>query len=117
MEYYSEDERRATTLQPTQPPPSSADSLSSANEVSSDLEKVLSDTELPSLKRLRLATWIELKLLFRLAGPAIGVYLINNIMSLSTRSFAGHLGTLELAAASLGNQGVQLFAYGLMVIN
>jgi MATE family multidrug resistance protein len=36
-------------------------------------------------------------------------------MSLSTRVFAGHLGNLELAAASLGNSGIQLFAYGLMV--
>ncbi|CBI23254.3 unnamed protein product, partial [Vitis vinifera] len=36
-------------------------------------------------------------------------------MSLSTRVFAGHLGNLELAAASLGNSGIQLFAYGLML--
>ena len=82
---------------------------------SSPLEKVLSDTELPGLKRFRLATWIELKLLFRLAAPAVFVYVINNTMSLSTRVFAGHLGNLELAAASLGNSGIQLYAYGLMV--
>ena len=30
------------------------------HEVDSRLEKVLSDTQLPSIKRLRLATWIEL---------------------------------------------------------
>ncbi|KAF2304973.1 hypothetical protein GH714_000821 [Hevea brasiliensis] len=41
--------------------------------------------------------------------------MINNLMSLSTRAFAGHLGNLELAAASLGNSGIQLFAYGLML--
>uniref|UniRef100_R7WD82 Protein DETOXIFICATION n=1 Tax=Aegilops tauschii TaxID=37682 RepID=R7WD82_AEGTA len=34
---------------------------------------------------------------------------------MSTQIFAGHLGTLELAAASLGNTGVQMFAYGLML--
>lgn len=88
---------------------------SSAHGVTSELEEVLTDTELPYLRSLGKATRIELKLLFRLAAPAIGMYLINNLMSLSTRSFAGHLGTLQLAAASLGNQGIQLFAYGLMV--
>ncbi|GMY36900.1 protein DETOXIFICATION 40-like isoform X1 [Fagus crenata] len=85
------------------------------HEVDSSLEKVLSDTQLPSFKRLLLATWIELKLLFRLAGPAVFVYMVNNLMSLSTRVFAGHLGNLELAAASLGNSGIQLLAYGLML--
>nr|GMC81450.1 protein DETOXIFICATION 40-like [Ipomoea batatas] len=82
---------------------------------SSELEKVLSDTQLPYFKRLKLASWIELRLLFRLAGPAVMVYLINNSMSLSTRIFSGQLGNLQLAAASLGNQGIQLFAYGLML--
>ncbi|XP_020541077.2 protein DETOXIFICATION 40 isoform X2 [Jatropha curcas] len=85
------------------------------NEVNSMLEKVLNDTELPYLKRIMLASAIELKLLFRLAGPAVFVYMINNFMSLSTRIFAGHLGNLQLAAASLGNSGIQLFAYGLML--
>ncbi|KAM7254794.1 hypothetical protein ACFE04_020035 [Oxalis oulophora] len=80
-----------------------------------ELEKVLSNTDLPYLKRLRLASWIELKLLFHLAAPAVFVYMINNFMSLSTRVFAGHLGNLELAAASLGNSGIQLLAYGLML--
>ena len=83
-------------------------------ESSSELEKVLSDLQLPWLRRLLKATWIELKLLFRLAAPAILVYLINNAMSLSTRVFAGHLGNLELAAATLGKSSIQL-AYGLMV--
>ncbi|KAL6207114.1 hypothetical protein ACLB2K_024359 [Fragaria x ananassa] len=93
------------------------ESLASAShgEESSSLEKVLSDTQLPYFKRLRLATWIELKLLFRLAAPAVFVYVVNNTMSVSTRVFAGHLGNLELAAASLGNSGIQLFAYGLML--
>ncbi|KAJ9689760.1 hypothetical protein PVL29_012443 [Vitis rotundifolia] len=89
-------------------------STGSTFESSSELEKVLSDVQLPWLRRLLKATWIELKLLFRLAAPAILVYLINNAMSLSTRIFAGHLGNLELAAATLGKSSIQ-FAYGLML--
>ncbi|GMN49874.1 hypothetical protein TIFTF001_019030 [Ficus carica] len=81
----------------------------------SRLEKVLSDDQSPLSKRLLQASGIELNLLFRLAAPAIMVYLINNTMSLSTRVFAGHLGNRELAAASLGNSGIQLLAYGLML--
>ncbi|KAK4491937.1 hypothetical protein RD792_002719 [Penstemon davidsonii] len=79
-----------------------------------DLENILSDTDLPCLNRLQKATWIELKLLFKLAGPSVMMYLINNSMSMSTRIFSGHLGNLEFAAACLGNQGIQLFAYGLL---
>lgn len=82
---------------------------------SAELERVLCDTETPLMKRLVVASRIELNLLYKLAAPAVMVYLINNAMSMSTRIFSGQLGNLELAAASLGNQGIQLFAYGLMV--
>lgn len=99
-------------LEPPEPPSTTA---AAAYESRSKLEKVLSDIQLPFFKRMRLASWIELKILFRLAGPAVMVYLINNAMSMSTRIFSGHLGNLELAAASLGNSGIQLFAYGLML--
>ncbi|OMP08127.1 Multi antimicrobial extrusion protein [Corchorus olitorius] len=97
------------------PPPNSETTHQHNHEVDSRLESVLSDTELSFFNRLRLSSWIELRLLFRLAGPAVFVYLINNAMSLSTRVFCGHLGNLELAAASLGNSGIQLLAYGLML--
>ncbi|TYI27543.1 hypothetical protein ES332_A05G184400v1 [Gossypium tomentosum] len=96
-------------------PSDGSSGASHGHEVDSGLEKVLSDTELPFFKRLQLATLIEMKLLFRLAAPAVFVYMINNAMSLSTRVFCGHLGNLELAAASLGNSGIQLLAYGLML--
>ncbi|KAL6330368.1 hypothetical protein AAG906_040297 [Vitis piasezkii] len=69
-------------------------------ETSGQLESILSDTRLPFCQRLLAATWTELKLLFRLAGPAVAVYMINYLMSMSTQIFAGHLGNLELAAAS-----------------
>ncbi|KAG5561354.1 hypothetical protein RHGRI_004401 [Rhododendron griersonianum] len=116
IESHSTDELHQPILQPNPPPPSEPPSAAAAAyQPSSELEKVLSSTHLPLFKRLRLASWIELRLLFRLAGPAVMVYLINNSMSVSTRIFCGHLGNLELAAASLGNQGIQLFAYGLML--
>lgn len=83
--------------------------------VSSELEEVLSDLSLPKLRRLRRATAIELNILFKLAAPAIVVYLLNNVTSMATQIFCGHLGNLELAAASLGNNGIQIFAYGVMV--
>lgn len=88
---------------------------SSLEPCSSMLEDTLSDDSLPYFKRLRSATWMELNILFRLAGPAVVVYLLNNVTSMSTQIMCGHLGNLELAAASLGNNGIQIFAYGLMV--
>jgi MATE family multidrug resistance protein len=84
--------------------------------VSDELEQILTDTEAPYSKRIRSASWVELKLLFHLAAPAVIVYLLNNVVSMSTQIFCGHLGNLELAAVSLGNNGIQMFAYGLMVI-
>ncbi|CAN1811080.1 Protein DETOXIFICATION 40 [Linum perenne] len=82
---------------------------------SSKLEQVLSDTELSNFRRLQRATSIELRTLFRLAAPAVVVYLLNYLVSMSTQMLCGHLGNLQLAAASLGNAGIQLFAYGLML--
>ncbi|KAD0533607.1 hypothetical protein E3N88_37245 [Mikania micrantha] len=91
------------------------DSASGGHGGSADLERVLTDTETPFIRRLTAASIIELNLLYKLAAPAVMVYLINNAMSISTRIFSGQLGNMELAAASLGNQGIQLFAYGLML--
>lgn len=84
-------------------------------ECSSELERILSNTEKTVFHRLRLATWIELKLLFYLSAPVIAVYSINFLMISSTQIIAGHLGNLELAAASLGTTGVEIFVHGLMV--
>ncbi|GKE08060.1 hypothetical protein Tco_1411611 [Tanacetum coccineum] len=82
--------------------------------VSSELERILSDTSLTLYGRQKKAIPMELYSLFRLAGPTIVVYVLNNVTSMSTQIFCGHLGNLQLAAASLGNNGVQLFAYGVM---
>lgn len=86
-----------------------------SESISSELEDVLSDGNSSLLERWGKATCIESKLLFHLAAPAVIVYMINYLMSMSTQIFSGHLGNLELAAASLGNTGIQIFAYGLMV--
>ncbi|KAJ6401911.1 hypothetical protein OIU84_014065 [Salix udensis] len=83
--------------------------------VSNELEEILTNNQSPYSKRLRLASWVELKLLFQLAAPAVIVYLLNNVISMSTQIFCGHLGNLELAAVSLGNSGIQVFAYGLLL--
>ncbi|XP_054811046.1 protein DETOXIFICATION 40 [Prosopis cineraria] len=96
---------------PSLTPPLSYDHDSSNGE----LEIILSDTTLPLFTCFRAATSIELKLLFFLGAPAVIVYLINYVMSMSTQIFSGHLGNLELAAASLGNTGIQVFAYGLLL--
>ncbi|CAL1393777.1 unnamed protein product [Linum trigynum] len=83
-------------------------------EASVQLESKLSDPALPLLKRLSSCSGIELKLLFHLAGPCIVVYVTGFMMSMFTQIFSGHLGNLELAGASLGNNGIQLFAFGIM---
>ncbi|KAK4398110.1 protein DETOXIFICATION 40 [Sesamum angolense] len=90
-------------------PPSEA-----SEEARAKLEEILCDTTLSWWVRFRKAIGIELKYLFRLAGPAIIVYVLNSVISMSTQIFCGHVGNLELAASSLGNNGIQLLAYGLM---
>ncbi|CAI9787814.1 unnamed protein product [Fraxinus pennsylvanica] len=82
---------------------------------SSTLEMVLSDTSLSRLKRMVMASWIEIKTLFPLAAPSIMMYLINNSVSNTARIFSGHLGDLEFAAWSLGSSGIHLFGYGLLL--
>ncbi|XP_059661883.1 protein DETOXIFICATION 40-like [Cornus florida] len=107
--------------QPLLPPTPSLSSSSSLSwdekhyELSNELERVLSNTSKTLVQRAVAGTWIELRLLFVLAAPATAVYSINYVMSMSTLIFSGHLGNLELAAASLGNNGIQTFAFGLML--
>ncbi|KAL5219551.1 hypothetical protein ABZP36_020235 [Zizania latifolia] len=86
-----------------------------AHGASGRLESILSDSSTPLSRRAWAAVTIELGLLSRLAAPAVVMYMINYLMSMSTQIFSGHLGNLELAAASLGNNGIQMFAYGLML--
>ncbi|XP_022721036.1 protein DETOXIFICATION 36-like [Durio zibethinus] len=96
-------------------PESSEASHGHVHEVDSRLEKVLAGSQLSFFKRLLLASWIELRLLYCLAAPAVFIYPINNVMSVSTRAFCGHLGNLELASASLAFSGFHVFSFGLML--
>ncbi|XP_062187232.1 protein DETOXIFICATION 40-like [Phragmites australis] len=82
---------------------------------SRELEAILSDAAAPWARRAWEGARVELPLLLRVALPAVSVYMINYVMSMSTQIFCGQLGNLELAAASLGNTGIQVFAYGLML--
>lgn len=82
---------------------------------SAEIESLLNDVSKPLSSRLLSATSIEMRLLVNLAAPAVTVYVLNFVMSMSTQIFSGRLGNLELAAASLGNTGIQIFAYGLML--
>ena len=89
---------------------------STKSEADFRMESVLTDTHLSYFRRIYLASLIEMKYLFHLAAPAIFVYVINNGMSMLTRIFAGRLGSMQLAAASLGNSGFNMFTLGLMVL-
>ncbi|KAF8722297.1 hypothetical protein HU200_022610 [Digitaria exilis] len=95
--------------------PATTTSGDGGHEVSRQLESILSDESLPWSRRMAAATAVELRLLTRLVAPAVVMYMINYLISMSTQVFSGHLGNLELAAASLGNTGIQMFAYGLML--
>jgi len=68
------------------------------------------------LRRMAAAAALELRLLAPLAVPAVVVYMLIIVMSSTTQIVCGQLGNVQLAAASLGNNGIQLFAYGLMVV-
>ncbi|XP_040377706.1 protein DETOXIFICATION 40-like, partial [Oryza brachyantha] len=84
--------------------------------LSDRLEDILANRDgVPWARLAWRAAALELRLLAPVAAPAVVVYAINNALCFSTLVFSGHLGNLELAAASLGNNGIQIFAYGLML--
>ncbi|BAF21699.1 protein DETOXIFICATION 40 [Oryza sativa Japonica Group] len=69
----------------------------------------------PWARRMAAAAALELRLLAPLAAPAVVVYMLIIVMSSATQIFCGQLGNVQLAASSLGNNGIQVFAYGLML--
>ncbi|CAI9086873.1 OLC1v1020795C1 [Oldenlandia corymbosa var. corymbosa] len=102
----------------TQPPSVGEDDEEKSKlKCRSKLEELLSDDSLPRTRRLRRAARMELKTLLRILVPACIVYLLNNVTSTSTQVFCGHLGNRELAAAVLGNNGIQNLAFGLMAFS
>ena len=62
----------------------------------------------------RLVCW-ESRLLWLLSGASIVVSIFNYMLSFVTLMFTGHLGSLELAGASIASVGIQGLAYGIMV--
>lgn len=62
----------------------------------------------------RLVGW-ESRLLWLLSGASIVVSIFNYMLSFVTLMFTGHLGSLELAGASIASVGIQGLAYGIMV--
>lgn len=63
----------------------------------------------------KLVTW-ETRNLWILSGASIVVYIFSFMLSFVTLMFSGHLGSLELAGASIANVGIQGLAYGIMVM-
>ncbi|KAF7060222.1 hypothetical protein CFC21_067024 [Triticum aestivum] len=57
------------------------------------LESILNDESVPWVHRICAATMVEMRMLVPLAAPAVLVYMINYLMSMSTRIFSDHLGT------------------------
>ncbi|CAN0896679.1 Protein DETOXIFICATION 41 [Linum grandiflorum] len=63
---------------------------------------------------LRLFAW-ESRQLWLLSWAAIVVSVFNYMLSFVTLMFIGHLGSLELAGASIATVGIQGLAYGIML--
>ncbi|RDX79753.1 Protein DETOXIFICATION 41, partial [Mucuna pruriens] len=62
----------------------------------------------------QLVAW-ESRLLWLLSGASILVSIFNYMLSFVTLMFTGHLGSLELAGASVASVGIQGLAYGIMI--
>lgn len=66
-------------------------------------------------KELFVQFGIELKKLWYLAGPAIFTAVCRYSLGAVTQTFAGHVGTLDLAAFSVENSVIAGFSLGIMV--
>lgn len=95
-------------------PPATAAPLLDIDESSRAAEEMLQWEPVPWRTVWRLSAW-ESKNLWRLSWASIVVQLFNFMLSLVTQMFVGHIGSLELAGASIINVGVQGLAYGFMV--
>ncbi|KAF6150606.1 hypothetical protein GIB67_022218 [Kingdonia uniflora] len=83
-------------------------------DYSSDaVEELLGQEKIPTGWWPRLVAW-ESRILWMLSGASIIVSIFNFMLNLATQMFTGHLGTLELAGASIACVGIQGLAYGIM---
>eukprot|EP01018_Ginkgo_biloba_P032995 Gb_25415 [translate_table: standard] len=85
-----------------------------SEEESATIELLLSQERIP-WRRIAKAAWFESRKLWILSGPSIIVSIFNFMLSAISQMFAGHLGELELAGASIANVGIQGLAYGIML--
>ena len=60
-------------------------------------------------------SWIESKKLWYIGGPAIFTAICQYSLGAITQTFAGHLGTIELAAVAIENSVIAGLAFGTMV--
>ncbi|XP_058743051.1 protein DETOXIFICATION 41 [Vicia villosa] len=91
------------------------ESHSNIADLSSDaIEEFLEHRPIGLRWWLKIVAW-ESRLLWILSGASIVVYLFNYMLSFATLVFSGHLGSLELAGASIANVGIQGLAYGIML--
>ncbi|KAF7815681.1 protein DETOXIFICATION 41-like [Senna tora] len=63
---------------------------------------------------LKMVGW-ESRVLWQLSGASIVVSLFTYMLSFATLMFAGHLGTVQFAGASISCVGIQGLAYGIMI--
>uniref|UniRef100_A0A0C9RWW2 Protein DETOXIFICATION n=1 Tax=Wollemia nobilis TaxID=56998 RepID=A0A0C9RWW2_9CONI len=87
---------------------------SKSEEESIFMEQLLSQERIPWSGIVR-AALMESKKLWILSWAAVIVSIFNFMLSAISQMFAGHLGELELAGASIANVGIQGLAYGIML--
>ncbi|XP_058069611.1 protein DETOXIFICATION 33-like [Magnolia sinica] len=59
--------------------------------------------------------WVECKMLWYVAGPAVLTTVFQYSLSSVTQTFAGHIGTVELAAVGIQNLVITGIAFGIMM--
>ncbi|XP_061342784.1 protein DETOXIFICATION 41-like [Gastrolobium bilobum] len=90
-------------------------SHSNISNLSSDaIEEFLEHSPIELRWWPKLVQW-ESRLLWLLSGASITVSSFNYMLSFVTLMFTGHLGSLELAGASVASVGIQGLAYGIML--
>ncbi|XP_020204979.1 protein DETOXIFICATION 41 [Cajanus cajan] len=91
------------------------DSHSHIPDLSSDtIEEFLKQSSIELRWWPQLVAW-ESRLLWLLSWASIVVSIFNYMLSFVTLMFSGHLGSLELAGASIAIVGIQGLAYGIML--
>jgi len=83
-------------------------------DLSSAAIEELLDHSVPIRWWPRLVAW-ESRQLWLLSGSSIVVAISNYMLSFVSLVFAGHLGAVELAGASMASVCIQGLAYGIMV--